>query len=63
MQLRGDSLTNITIPNYDFVHADSTTNAGGVAVYISSNYNFELDPKLDMKVNDCEELWLNLKQM
>ena len=60
-RLRGDSLTNITIPNYNFVHADSITNAGGVAIYISSNYNFELDPELDMEVNGCEELWLNLK--
>ena len=60
-RLRGDSLTNITIPNYNFVHADSITNVGGVAIYISSNYNFELDPELDMKVNVCEELWLNLK--
>ena len=54
-------MTNITITNYNFVHADSITNAGGVAIYISSNYNFELDPELDMKVNGCEELWLNLK--
>ena len=60
-RIRGDSLTNITTPNYNFVHADSITNAGGVAVYISSNYKFELDPELDMKVNGWEELRLNLK--
>ena len=64
-RLRDDSLTNISTPNYNFVHTDSITNGvvGGVTVYTSSNYNFELDLKLDMKVNGCdEEIWLNLKR-
>ena len=34
--LRGNLLTNISIPNYNFVHDDLITNAESLGVYISS---------------------------
>ena len=61
MRLRGDSLTNISMSNCNFVHSDSITNASGVVINMSSKYKFELDLELHMKVNGCEELWLNLR--
>ena len=32
---------NLTIPNYSFVHTDSSTAAGGMAVYILNELNFK----------------------
>ena len=61
-RLKGEPLINISIPNFKFVHADSTTKAGGVAIYISSKFDFELDRELEMHIKDCEDLWINLTQ-
>ena len=61
-RLKGEPLINSLIPNHKFVHADSTTKAGGVAVYVSSKFNVELDCELEMHIKGCEDLWINLTQ-
>ena len=60
-RLKGNPLINISLPDYNFVHSDSVTNAGGVAVYVSTKYKFKLDCDLEMILNGWEELWLNIK--
>jgi len=52
--LKGDPLINISQPNYNFIHADSPTNAGRVAIYILSKCKYE------MNTVGCEDLWLNI---
>ena len=42
------------------MHADSLTNAGGVVVYVSSKFQFEVDPTLEIKIKGCKNLWLNI---
>ena len=59
-RLKGNPLINIAIPNYNFVHTDSVTNAGGVGVYVSSKFKFQVDLDLNLNLNGCEEIWLNL---
>ena len=59
-RLKGNPLINIAITSYNFVHADSVTNAGVVGVYVSSKFRFQVDPKLNLNLNSCEEIWLNL---
>ena len=59
-RLKGNPLINIAIPSYNFVHADSVTNAGGVGVYVSSKFRFQADLELNLNLNGCEEIWLNL---
>ena len=61
-RLKGELLINILIPNYKFVHTDFTTKTGGVAIYISSKFDFELDCELEMHIKGCEDLWINLTQ-
>ena len=60
-RLKGNPLINISLPDYNFVHSDSVTNAGGVAVYVSTKYKFKLDCDLEMILNGCKKLWLNIK--
>ena len=59
-RLKGEPLTNITIPDYNFAQTDSVTNAGGVAIYFSSKYKFELVQSYNMNLNGCEDLWLEV---
>ena len=59
-RLKADPLINIAILNYNFVNADSVTNAGGVRVYVPSKFKFQVDHELILNLNGCEEIWLNL---
>ena len=59
-RLKGKPLINISIPNYKFVHADFTTKAGGVAIYIAFKFDFELDCELKMHIKACKDLRINL---
>ena len=59
-RLKGEPLINISKPNFNFVHADSTTKAGWVAIYVSSKFYFELDRELEMHIKGCEDLWIKL---
>ena len=61
-RLKGEPLIDISIPNYKFVHTDSTTKAGGVVIYISFKFDFELNCELEMHIKGCEDLWINLTQ-
>ena len=53
-------LTNISIPNYMFLHANSTTRAGGVGLYILSSISFKLLGKNQLSNVGCENLWVSL---
>ena len=58
-RIKGDPLVNILLPQYNRVHDDSTTRAGGVAIYVSKKFPFETEPKFKMKIDGCENLWIN----
>ena len=59
-QLKGEPLINVSKPNYKFVYTDSTRKGGGVAIYISSKFDFELDCEHEMHIKGCKDLWMNL---
>ena len=51
---------NIELPDYKFVHIDSPTSAGGVAVYISSELRFNILFNLSLDIDGCENIWIKL---
>ena len=59
-RLKDDPLINICVPKYSFVHANSSTNAGGVGIYVLSKFQFGVDLILEIKIIGCENLWLNI---
>ena len=59
-RMKVDRLINVLIPGYNFVHSDSVTNADGVSIYVSSKFRFTLDHELNLNVNRCEDVWLNV---
>ena len=52
-------LANITIPGYSFAHVNSLGSAGGVAIYISNNFNFKLC-KNQHHLHNSEAIWLDI---
>ena len=42
-KLKSKCCTNTQIPNYNFVHVDSLTNAGGVGLYVNKNCSILLN--------------------
>ena len=37
-RIKGDPFVNISLPQYNLVHDDSTTRAGGIAIYVSKKF-------------------------
>ena len=58
-RIKNQSLSNLDISNYSFVHANTTTNAGGVAMYISDNFKLKVCENLYQLCNS-ETLWVNI---
>ena len=57
MHLDRKGLINIDLPLYKFIHVDSTTAAGGVAMYVSNKLQFEVCPNQHL-LNSAKCLWL-----
>ena len=53
-------LLNIDISRYTFVHIDSPTTAGGIAMYISNALQFSELNNLQLTVNECENIRIKL---
>ena len=47
---------DIRIPGYIFVHEDTTTSAGGVAMCIKVNINYCIDSNIKFEISDSESL-------
>ena len=59
-RLKGGPYINVALEDYDLIYFNSTTNAGGVAVYISKNFVIQSISKQDLQVENCEDLWLRI---
>ena len=59
IKLKGISDVNISLPRYVFIHKNSSTNAGGVRIYISINLCFK--KTFNAKLPHSESLWNGLK--
>ena len=49
-----DIIVDISIPGYIFVHEDTTTSAGGVAMYIKVNINYSMDSNIKFEISGSE---------
>ena len=58
-RLKSQPLVNIDIPNYSFVHVNSDSFAGGVAVYLSNKLQYLLCPT-QYQLYNSESLWLSI---
>ena len=58
-RIKNQPLANIAIPGYSFAHVNSLGSAGGVAIYISNNFNFKLC-KNQHHLHSSESIWLDI---
>ena len=56
-RVKKDSLINIELTNYIFFHVNSKSNAGGVAIYIRNNLNYEIFQNQHV-LPTSESLWI-----
>ena len=52
-------LSNLDLPNYSFVHVNSTTNGNGAAMYISDNLKYKVCEN-QYQLSNSEALWVNI---
>ena len=58
-RIKHEPLINIELNNYSFIHANSKTNAGGVAMYIHDSVKFEVSPE-QYELANAESLWISV---
>ena len=52
---------NVNIYGYNFVHADTKTNAGGVGFYIKEGVDFNILSNFGIDSSNCENVWIEVK--
>ena len=56
-KINSNTCLNLNIPGFDFFHNDSSTNAGGVGIYINHNLKHKLRNDLLLNLPNCEDIW------
>ena len=59
--IKKDPLIDIELTNYCFVYVNSKSNAGGVAIYIRQNVNYEISENQHVLTNS-ELLWITITE-
>ena len=57
-RIKNQPLSNLDLPNYSFVHVNSTTNARGAAMYITDNLIYKVCEN-QYQLCNSEALWFN----
>ena len=59
LNLKSD-LLQTDLENYQFAHKDSTSNAGGVGLYVRNDLNFVIKPTMSVESENCESLFIEI---
>ena len=51
---------NVNIPGYTILHKPTPTKASGVGAYVSNNLKFSENETLNLDIEGCEDLWLEV---
>ena len=62
-KIKHQPLLDISLPNYNFIHAASPTNAGGVGLYISDSLEYEILGINSIDTSGCESLFIKLSNL
>ena len=53
--------STVSIKGYDIKRTDTTTEKGGVALYINDDLDYEMRNDFKLKIDFCEDLWVEIK--
>ena len=56
-----DTSVQPELPGYKFESVNSPTQAGGVALYVSNNFDYRIREDLNLGINNCEDLWIEIE--
>ena len=56
-------ITNVSLPSYEFIHYPTKKKAGGVAMHVSTIYQFKITDIFNIDCDDCESLWIKLSHV
>ena len=56
-------ITNLSLSGYEFIYYPTKKRAGGVAMYVSTIYQFEITDIFNIDCDDCENLWIKLSHV
>ena len=59
-KLNSQSTSNVNIAQYDFLHNDSPSKAGGVGLYVKNNVKYSLRNDLNLHLSNCEDIWIEI---
>ena len=62
-KIKHQPFLDISLPNYNFIHAASPTNAGGVGLYISDSLEYEILGINSIDTSGCESLFIKLSNL
>ena len=57
-KLKNNVPFNSFLTAYDFMHQNSKTNAGGVALFVKSIYLFNVVDSFNLNAEKCEDTWI-----
>ena len=60
-RLKNQVPINVNIHGYNFVNANSPTNAGGVGMYVSSNINYSTTKSFEIDNDGYENIWIKIQ--
>ena len=55
-----DIPNTIGLSGYNFEHCPTQTAAGGAGIFIAENFEYEIREDLQMNLNQCEDIWVNI---
>ena len=50
-----------TLPNYKFLPGETTSNSGGVALFVHNQIQYKTINMYNLNVDQCEDIWVELK--
>ena len=56
-------ITNVSLPGYEFIYYPTKKRAGGVTMYVSTIYQFEITDIFNIEYDDCKNLWIKLSHV
>ena len=59
--INGQILVNINIDDYEFIHMDSKSKAGGVGIYVKKGVSFSIRDDYLIRCRRCENLWIEVQ--
>ena len=60
--IKNTCIDNVSLNDYNIIHNDSSTIAGGVAMYLKKDVNVCVKENINFNITGCENLWVEVEK-